>query len=468
MKYNLLILTSLLILGGCVNIPTIEKSQLIKPNQIIGQEAKNPDNQTIVKSNQWWESFDNEQLNNLLKIILENNVDVKVANLNLKKSNEAVSLANANKSFDINLQGSVERQKLSEHGFYPYPLGGSYINFGQLNLQANYNFDLFGKNQAIVNSQIYQSKAQYLNGENIKMGLSIQAVKLYGYWQYLNYEKDSLSNQMKDLTQLLEMVDEKIKIGQGVSEERLPLENNFKTLQSNQLQIKNDMNATLSALTKLAGQTQILSLNADNILEFNSQWKIPNGIDSDVIISKPNIQYYLALIDSQNEKLKSLRADFYPSVSITGQLGLQKIGLSQFLSSQNIFSSFGPSFNLPIFDAGRIKTNYKIGGIDANIFIEQYNQAVINGYGDINDSLYKLKNLRQTMALRNDTLENQKKQWSLSQIKYETGKGSKYSLLQNKLAYEQEDMQHQSVLLNYFNGQIDLISAVGGVIENNK
>ena len=66
--------------------------------------------------------------------------------------------------------------------------------------------------------------------------------------------------------------------------------------------------------------------------QLSSKIIIPSSVQSDIIINRPNVQYYLALIEAQDSKIKSLKANFYPSFSITGLLSYKSLKLSDLIS----------------------------------------------------------------------------------------------------------------------------------------
>jgi len=123
-----------------------------------------------------------------------------------------------------------------------------------------------------------------------------------------------------------------------------------------------------------------------------------------------------------------LKADFYPQVSIAGDIGYRGIGIdNSFRDFSSLVWSFGPKVYLPIFNLSSIKANYKIADIKVNKFIANYNKTINDSIQDINTKLSGAK-ISKINFMNLDTIE--------------------------------KNEEHSD--------QIDLINSLGGVYKNEK
>lgn len=463
-KFVVLPLISTLLLAGCMTIPVLEDNTIVKlENPTIGlNHSPIFSNNTNIVTTYWWKQFNDEQLNLLIDKVLSNNIDIKIAQLNINKVSELVNVTRSYNYPQLNLTGNVQQQKLASNAFYPPPIGGSTINFAQIGLNATYNLDLFDKVSNEIASQQLQQNIFSYKKQSLELILAVQTFKLYGYLQYLSMQENIYSKQKESIDTLLIMIKDKVKYGLGTPEEILQIENIQKNLNINFSQLKINQQTTMNALLQLAGtlNEKDIVFTANNILNHLPQ---PiSSVNSNIITNRPDIQSYMLNIDSQKLHLKSLIADFYPSISITGDLGFQKIGLNNLLKASNLFSAIGPSIQLPIFDAKRITSNYKVAGIDSNIFIEEYNKAVLNSYYDINTNLYTTQNTFNVLKENESLYSNEKSTYSWNEKKYNIGKTSHYYLIKSKFDFLNNENQLLVSQFNYFNSYVNLINALGG------
>ena len=79
---------------------------------------------------------------------------------------------------------------------------------------------------------------------------------------------------------------------------------------------------------------------------------------------------------------------------------------------------------MPILDSGRIKSTYKIAGIDYNIFVEEYNNEILNSYKDINEKLIQYNSAKNINIESEKLLKIRDEQLTRSKKRFEIGLGT--------------------------------------------
>lgn len=451
---------------GCSLVPKIEKNKMVE----ITNLTKNTVPTLKFSSNNWWENYNDTNLTALINLTLSENPDLKIAQYNIQKSTEAITLAKSQGGTSIGLAGEVERGHLPNSISESFPSIKNYVpkllNIGQLNLQASYDINLFNKIGALKKEAIFKSEATSLSKEFTKLNLSTQITKLYEYWIYLQIENQNLTNQFSIVKELFNIQYKNYNSGNGIKQQVLNSEIQVKNLEN--LIIQNELNQkiTLNSLKELAGNKNSDKIvNILNNVNFNQDINIivPKVVNSDIIINRPDIQYYLMLIKAQEQELKSAKAGFYPQFTITGNYGFSAIGLNNVFHRNTLSGLIGASVYLPIFHMGAIRSTYKIAGIDLNIVIEKYNQQVINAFTDINNELYKTNSLEETLKKQDEILKNQENSFKNIEINYNIGNISKYEYLQGKLQWLNNELQNKQQQFNLTSQKINFINSVGGI-----
>jgi outer membrane protein, multidrug efflux system len=462
-KLAFLATSAAFLLAGCVSVPKLDEHS-VQTSPDINNIYSLSGNMPQIQTEKWWETFHDTQLNELIVQVLKNNSDMKIAQLNVEKSQQQIQLAKSAFLPEVDAGASLQREKLSENGLYPPPLGGSTINFSQLDLQTSYTFDFFGQVSSLVKQADNQKEGLILKEKYLQLNLANQAVKLYGYWQYLNEQQDLLKQQQDLATQVLALTEKRLALGSGLKEDVLSAQNNLKNVQISLSQNQQNIKLTEDALQLLAGSYNISQLKKNSQILENLKAPI-DAVSSNTVKNRPDVAFYLSSIEAQRNYLRSLKADFYPTISISGQVGFQKIGIGQLLRASNIFTDIGPSISLPIFDSGRIKGNYKVAGVDLNIVIEQYNQAVLKSFYDINDNLYKSKTNWDVLEKYNANFGNQTQTYKLNEQRYKIGTLSTLDWNKTQVDYINNQIQDKTNQYDYFTTQVGLILSLGGVAQ---
>ncbi|MBP9510562.1 MAG: TolC family protein, partial [Fusobacteriaceae bacterium] len=230
----------------------------------------------------------------------------------------------------------------------------------------------------------------------------------------------------------------------------------------------------LSLLTGMRYKNEIHNLLDDVLMDEKEKENsilfkeifMPSEISSEVVRYRPDIKYYLKMIDSQKETLTSLKADFYPQIKLQGDFGFEAIDPSNPFNKNSQFGMWGVGLYLPIFNSGAIKANYKLGGVDLNIFIEDYNKALLTAFNDINNEMLDTKNSKKSLELSKEKFIYETEIYKLALDRKEKGYISENNLLNSEYSFIEKSLDLLNSEYSLYNQQLKLIGSVGGVLEN--
>ena len=459
---------------SCIKVPVIERNPVINnPEQETSQNTQKDINLEF-NSDRWWKSLNDENLNSIVDLVLENNKSVIISKLNIDKASEAINLAKSGQGLSVGLGANYSGIMTDSQGQRQIT-DEKFSRLGQIGLQSSYDVDLFGKTSNLIKQQEFQLEGATLMSKYTELTLAYQTTKLYSYWLFLSKEESNLNNRRKILLEIENMEKNKIKIGKGTKDTLLVIQelvDNTDILvqknQENQLVTKNSMSNLVGKVKSQEIDSLLEKSKGKDFYALSDNISIPQGINSDIVAQRPDVAYYLTVINGQDAKLKSLKANFYPSFSITGSAQLSQINLLGLVTGGSFLGMLKPSITLPILDSGKITSSYKIAGVDLNIFIEQYNQSIVNAYKDINEKLIKYNSESRINKESKDILGIKSEVLSRSKKRYEIGKTARRSYVEDNYTYLVSVLtseQEKFALLNY---KIDLINAFGGLYTTNQ
>ena len=459
---------------SCIKVPVIERNPVISnPEQETSQNTQKDINLEF-NSDKWWKSLNDDNLNAIVDLVLENNKSAVISKLNIDKASEAINLAKSGQGLSVGLGANYSGIMTDSQGQRQIT-DEKFSRLGQIGLQSSYDVDLFGKTSNLIKQQEFQLEGATLMSKYTELTLAYQTTKLYSYWLFLSKEESNLNNRRKILLEIENMEKNKIKIGKGTKDTLLVIQelvDNTDILvqknQENQLVTKNSMSNLVGKVKSQEIDSLLEKSKGKDFYALSDNISIPQGINSDIVAQRPDVAYYLTVINGQDAKLKSLKANFYPSFSITGSAQLSQINLLGLVTGGSFLGMLKPSITLPILDSGKITSSYKIAGVDLNIFIEQYNQSIVNAYKDINEKLIKYNSESRINKESKDILGIKSEVLSRSKKRYEIGKTARRSYVEDNYTYLVSVLtseQEKFALLNY---KIDLINAFGGLYTTNQ
>lgn len=448
------------IVSGCVAVPNLESPSIELQNiQTQHKEIYQ------VKRDSWWTELNNVQLNKLMDIVLDNNKDLKLLNIKIAKIQEQYALANTGKNVGIDFSATAKKQRLSGNSFNPPEYSNRLIDNQSLSLNTSYDIDLFDRVGHTGNQYMSLKSAEEVNRQWTALTISNQVVKLYAQYTFLNNQEKVLQRQADTYQELLLLEEYKLTVGKGVQDDVLKLKNNLKDMDI--LLSKNDTyrQLAINSLVMLGNNSSEIKtlLNQPTTDLYKTKLNLPTYYTASVIVERPDVKYYLYTIKAQEEKLKALKADFYPNITIDGSAGFETITPNLLLSKSSLFATIAPTLKLPIFDSGRITSNYKLAGLDLNTFVENYNQTLTTAVKDINDNLYKLHNEETVLSNTLSKYENKKIIFNNMSDRYSYGTISRYEYVQERDQLLNEERNANEQMFNRFNQQIDLINSLGGI-----
>lgn len=458
--------------SGCIGVPKLKEHSI---NTIV--QANKPDNQ-ILFSNYWWQNSNNKNLNTLIQEILSNNGQIQIAQLNIEKANSNLLLAKgANlSSFDISASGSrthIFKNYVDTHLPIQDFQDSDNMDKGNISLQGGYTVDLWGKFKALEKQGEYAKIANSLQKDWITLNISISTANIYGNYILLSKEENILKNKLNIAKNIYEL--EKFSYETGLSDKQtlLSAENNIRVAQSsldsiktNKIILKNSLNKLNNSINSPTINNVISSIDKNPNISFDNFIPTPKYIDSDIVINRPDVKYYLALINSQKEKLKSTKADFYPRFSIMGNLEYQALDVRHLIDANSTIFSFGPSLYLPLFNRNTLKQNYKIAGTNLNIVIEEYNSHLIEAFQNVNNNLMALKLANNNDSLNNHNFLNSSEIYKNDKTLFDLGSISKLNLLLSQNNYLDSQLKDIKSKYDIYQNQVNLINSLGGYYKN--
>jgi multidrug efflux system outer membrane protein len=215
------------------------------------------------------------------------------------------------------------------------------------------------------------------------------------------------------------------------------------------------------ALAVLCGQPpSSFSVSVDPSL--NAPPRVPAGLPSDLLASRPDVRIAEAELESTNAEIGVAKASFFPAFKLTGSGGLDSVDSSTFLEWENRALSIGPSVTLPIFQGGRLKANLRAAKSRYEESTAKYRQTLLIALREVEDSMLDLKSMSKQRAAIDAAMKAADETARLARVRYEKGLASYFevveadrTVLTTKLTLAQIDGQRSvSTVL--------LIKALGG------
>ncbi len=393
------------LLAGCTLGPDFHQPSSQAPASWAPlQEAPAP-SQALAEpiEQRWWQSFDDARLSALIERASQRNLDLQIASARLLQSRALRTSIASEQTPAVDLGAGYSRARNSAEGLSdPSGKGGkSAFNLWQGDLTASWELDLWGR----VRRQVEAADAVVEVAENDRRGvlLSLLAETAGNYIQLrsvqstlaVTRENLEVSRHSLRLSQmrLRDGVATALDVAQA-SAQVASIEARLPTLEERQAQLINALSLLLAEPPRSL-QAELLVPGAMP----TPQQRFAIGVPSELAERRPDILQASAQLHAATASIGVAKADFYPSIRLSGNVGFQSMQLSDFGGWDSRRFGIGPQLSLPIFEGGRLRGVLELREAQQQEAALHYQQVVLRAWHEIDDvlRLYNASQLRRDL-----------------------------------------------------------------------
>lgn len=345
-------------LSGCSLIPDYQQ-----PDASIATQwpqgpayAANDAAEVAAREQGWRQFFRDPALQQLIQAALQNNLDLRVAALNIDAYRAQYRIQRAELLPAVSADGKGSRQRM------PSDLsssGSSEINSqysATLGVSA-YELDLFGRIRSLSEEALETYLASEQARRSTQISLVADVANAYLTWQadlaLLRLSEDTFKAFDKSYQLTLRSNQVGVASALELSQSRSSVESARVKVAQYQRQVAQDRNG----LTLLLGSALPADLPAGQALDAPLLSPLTAGLPSELLQRRPDIIAAEHALKAANANIGAARAAFFPSISLTANAGSLSPDLSGLFNGGSGTWLFQPQISLPIFNAGSLQAS---------------------------------------------------------------------------------------------------------------
>lgn len=410
----------------------------------------------------WWSSFGDPQLDRLVEDALAGNPGISAAAARVAKAQAGLALARSNDLPQVNGALDLNRQKFSSNHIYPAPLGGSTVNMGNLQANAGWELDFFGKHSGEWSAALGQVRAAEAERDAARVLLASNVARAYLQWARLLGQLELAERALTQREQMLDLVQERVKAGLDNQLEVRQSETGRADTRASIAALRQQIDASRNALAALLGRPSLPETTLPPRLTQFKAMTVPSELSADWLGRRADIVAARWRVESALGEVQVARAQFYPNINLTAFVGFQSLGFDKLLKSGSAQWGVGPAIRLPIFEGGRLRANLRAKSAEVDAVIERYNATVIDAMREVADQSQGIKAVALQQHEQAAALRAAEGAYDIAQQRYKAGLGTYLHVLSAETAVlaqrrQQVDLSAQALL-----GQVSLAQAMGG------
>jgi NodT family efflux transporter outer membrane factor (OMF) lipoprotein len=413
----------------------------------------------------WWEAYGNAQLNQLVTKALSDNPTMQVVATRLRRVQAMETFTRGSDKPQLEASGEVDRQKFSQYGLYPPPLGGHAWTTGTLQLDSSWELDLFGKQRAELDAAVGQTRAAQADMQASALMLSAQVVRTYAPLERLQGLRDVLARILGQREETLGLIRQRVQAGLDTQVELKQGEGALPDARLQIEQIDEQMTLARHTLAILTGQAPQaldgLTVSADSL----QPQPTPNHIPLDLLSRRADVMAALWRVQSAGHQVDAARALFYPNVDLVSYAGYNAIGLDQLLKASSFQWGLMPAIHLPLFDADRRRANLQGKVAEQDAAQASYNQTVLQALQEAADNISSVQAIVRQQAEQQSAQRSAESAYAFARARYQAGLGNYLIVLSAESAVLAQRRQAVELRARALDAQIGLVRALGGSLQ---
>ncbi|MDJ0449514.1 MULTISPECIES: efflux transporter outer membrane subunit [unclassified Methylocystis] len=460
-----------------------EKPDLATPPPESFREAKPASAKPIARGPDFAVKFGSRELTTLVEQAVGDNLDIAAAVARIQQADAQARVSSAALWPSISMQDIARRTRTpgtttnigsASSGFTPATTSSSTttsssntfsareFNFFQLGLTASYEIDFWGKNEDASYAARLLANASRFNRDTVE--ISTIAAVLNAYFQVLTAQ-DRLAiahNNVAIAERVYRAIQARFEVGVASVLDTAQQETVVAQQRASIPPLEQTLRQTRNQLAVLVGQTpESLSVKGGSLTKL-SYPKIAPGMPSEVLLRRPDIANAEAQLASQEFSVLQARAMFFPSITLTGQYGVQTALLHNLLRPEAIGWQIASNLAQPIFDGYNLQGNYELQKGRYAELGALYKKQILTALSDAENALIASKQTAQTVRLQGLAVAAAQRALTAAEMRLQEGTIDIVTLstTQNTLFLAQDQLA--LARLSYFQSATSLYQALGG------
>jgi multidrug efflux system outer membrane protein len=208
--------------------------------------------------------------------------------------------------------------------------------------------------------------------------------------------------------------------------------------------------------------TRPAKLDSAYDLHFPHPIAVPVGLPSELLERRPDIRRAEELLIQANANIGVARAQFFPSLSLSATAGTSSSQLKKIVDSGNIYYYAVGSLSQPIFDAGKIRSNYKEAKAKDQELLHTYQQTIAGAMRDVSNALTAYTRTRQYREQQEKQTAASADAVRLARLRYNGGSTSYLEVLTTDATLYQSQLSLEAAQQQEALALVQLYNALGG------
>jgi len=401
---------------------------------------------------QWWQQFHDPTLDELIRVALSDNFDVRIAAARVEELYGNYGVTRSGKFPQVGAEAAV--------GSARTPPQASTDTI-RIDAFASWEIDLFGRLRRLTEA----SRADLLASEEgrrfavltLVSAVASAYITLLGIDSQLDIARRTLVSREKAM-KIFEARNRRgatseFELSQSRSEYAVT-KATIPPLEQAQAQLENTLAVLLGRNPGPIPRT--MKMDALGLPE------VPAGLPSEILERRPDIKQAEYNLIASNARIGAAKAQYYPSISLTGLYGTLSTSLDGLFKKPAELYSYSAGALAPIFTGGAIAGQVRASEARQQQALLAYQRAIHSAFSDVENALIASVKSREALAAQAERVDAMREYARLANLRYDNGYSGYIEVLDAERGLFAAELDYTVAKGNTYFAMVDIYKSMGG------
>jgi outer membrane protein, multidrug efflux system len=444
--------------ASCATVGPSYKRPPVTVPDTFRDEAAEPQPAASLGDAVWWEVFQDEELQALVRAALEHNFDLRVAVARVLEAEAQLGVTRADELPTVTAGASALGQR------FPAALFGSSRQVGAVLLQgsAAWDLDFWGQLRRATEAARAQLLATEWGRRAVVTTLISQVADAYFGLRALDLELDISKRTLETRQESLQLAQVREEGGATSLVDVRQAEQLVYTATAEIATLERQIEQQENFIRLLIGELPAPVRRGRALTDQPHAAEVPPGLPSSLLERRPDIQRAEQRLVAANAQVGVARAAYFPQISLTGSGGFESAALSALFAGASSIWSAALGAVQPVFNGGRIRSQIELAEARRLEALVAYQQSVQQAFHEASDALVGYRKIREFRAQQELLFASAQDARRLADIRYRGGAASYLEVLDADTRLFAAELGLAQAQLSELAALVEIYRALGG------
>lgn len=463
---RLIVPTLALLATGCALGPNYQRPPVTPPptwRDLPATEAQS------LANTPWWELFDDPQLQELIRVALVENKDLKIAVERIEEARARYGFVRADLYPQVDANATAGHLRFNGGSLVHTPEGdirknsdGTETPIFAVSADVSWEIDFFGRVRRATEAE----QALFLGTEEARRAtvLALVADVARAYFELRDFDRrlEIARSTIQSRQESLQLAKDRFEGGLTTEVDMRQAEAELRRIEAMVFDLERLVAMKENELSVLLGRNPGAILRGRALEEQKLPGAVPAGLPAELLDRRPDVRVAEQTLAAATANIGEAKALLFPRISLTGSFGFTSTELDNLLEGPSRSWNILGNLLQPIFNAGKNKRRVEITESRQRQMLYDYERTILLAFQETEDALVAYRKTGEQRQTQAAWVAAERKVLELADLRYRGGVAAYIEVLDAQRSLFTAELEETETIGSHLVWLVRLYKALGG------